>query len=289
MRFLVSALLASVFIFQSTDNAEARRGGGSQEALEFIAPTKLVNGVGDLSLCHLVDHTTVFSMPVITQSEGYALANNKCDSETYFPVEPAEFLEMQRGGMVAANLPPAPSLSTTAALRNVLLVAVLGLGLLVFLYKKASVAFGFGGRRGSKKSASLAHNTLDAMCHIAKSDGHVDDQEVMIIAGICQKMTGQSFNLQEVKAIVESSASDLYPTDFKRFAKGLDAAQSRVLLQAVLLVAGGDGMIAREENIFIGHLANALGIPTGEAADMLMAVTRSSERPGPRVGGLAPA
>lgn len=107
MRLLLTSLCSALALFASTGPSLAFV-SGTQEKLLFISD---VEGM-DLSLCHRItaEHM-IFILGVGFESEGYALAEDQCKSDYYYPVAMADFLELRASGAIPADTPITPEVT----------------------------------------------------------------------------------------------------------------------------------------------------------------------------------
>ncbi len=102
MRFpvLTVAATAAAVSLLSAFPAEARRGGGgsSSQKMLFVADTEIVIDGKPHTLCHLVEDSGVLFVPLFRTLEGYALAENRCDTDSYYALEPADIADAKAQG-----------------------------------------------------------------------------------------------------------------------------------------------------------------------------------------------
>lgn len=273
MTFRWALCAFAAFAFAATE-AQARRGGGlssTYEHLVLVQPLVENGQERSLALCHLVETHAVFFVPVWTTLQGYALAENRCDTERFRAVGPDDIAFLRDKGAIDARLPLDAKMGGATARGNWMTLgvvgALLGFGLLSSLVK----AFSGGGRRMRSgklgKLPPVAYQTIDAMCHVAKVDGHVDREEVNTIAGIAERLTRQPVDPGAVREMIDAASAGR--VDYGRFTKGLTGNQGRIVLQGALLTAAADGDIQHQELGFMISLSNALGIGQFEFEQMM--------------------
>jgi tellurite resistance protein len=272
-RYLVGAL-AGVLMAMGT-KAEARGGGGSAEFMDFVADTTIPpdeTGGVQVSLCHLVKKYTAIGIPLFYQSEGYVLAENRCETESYYSFTAEEFTLAQSLGLIPADIPDAPSISFArripAIILGLLVLAAIGAGINQARRKKARLA-----EMGD--ISPFAQRMLEVLCHAAKSDGATDAREVATIAGIAEQMTGTRFDPERIARMIGLSEKSLQPQQFAKFAKGLTEDQKDAVMRSALMVLAADGQVGRDEQKFLNGLAGGLAV-TQSRFDQIMA---SLQRP----------
>jgi tellurite resistance protein len=253
--------------------AEARGGGGSAEFMDFVAETTIPpaeTGGVQVALCHLVKKHTAIGIPLFYQSEGYVLAENRCDTDSYYSFTAEEFAQAQSLGMIPADIPDAPAISLARRIPTIILglvvLAMIGAGINQARRKKARLA-----EMGSV--SPFAQRMLEVLCHAAKSDGATDAREVASIAAIAAQLTGTTFDPDRIARMIGLSERNLQPAQFKRFAKDLTEDQKDAVLRGVLMVLAADGQVGRDEQKFLNGLAAGLAV-TPSRFDQIMASLR---------------
>lgn len=277
MRFLILFATAAMFSLFFGDEAQARRGGGvwgTSEQMSLIANTQITDDTGQqLSLCHLTKKTHIIFAGVWRSSLGYVMAPNKCDAESYYPLN-AERLALGKVlGDFPEDLPEQPRLSTDDVISG-----FWGLGVIVLLVGLAGVKWAKQSARAKERLAGMngtapaAVQAMDAMCHAAKADGKLDNTEIVLMADIAQQMTGEVFDEQRIRRMYE--LAEAKPTDqqFTRFGKGLSPDQKRLVMQAVLMVVGADGDLDKRETVFVQKLAHGLKLSSEEVKSLFQSI-----------------
>jgi tellurite resistance protein len=254
------AALAMVFLATSAEARGSGFGGGSAEFLEYVAdfgvPPEETGGK-QLYVCHLIKKYTVIGIPLFYLSEGYVLAENHCDTESYMSFNPGGFVDAQAEGLIAAKTPAEPSISLERRMPTVLLGLVLAFGIFKGIRRK---------RNQSKRMAEMggiplsAQRLLDVLCHAAKSDGAIGEDEIGLIAGIAAMVTGVKFDPATIRRMIELSEKSLQPNQFAKFGEGMNERQKESLMQAVFMVVAADGQVAKAESAFIIGLARGLSL-----------------------------
>ncbi len=278
MRNFMMALLATTCLVAFPDPAEARRGGSEHQELLFVADTKIVEQGVPYSLCILVNERSAFGINLFRSVETYALAENKCDTKSYYPMSVEDIAEAKEAGMIDNVIPNEPRLSTSNLIMGHigwLLVA----GVLAFAaYGALKARKRRQERQGMMGEASpAAVAILDAMCHAAKTDGHIDASEVAAIADAAERMTGESFDPAEVAKMAELAEGKPTDKDFKRLVKGRTAPEFEVMMRGVLMVVAADGRLADSEQQFVGKLAKAMRMSGEQVQNILRDVVGSAQ------------
>ncbi len=254
--------------------AEARGGGGSAEFMDFVADTTIPpseTGGAQVSLCHLVKKHTAIGIPLFYQSEGYVLAENRCDTESYYSFTAEEFTLAQTLGMIPTDIPAAPSISLSRRIPTIIL------GLIIAL------AIGAGINQARRKKARLAEmgdvdpfaqRMLEVLCHAAKSDGSADAGEIATIAAIAKQLTGTQFDAEKIARMISLCEKSLQPAQFKKFANGLTDQQKDAVLRGTLMVLAADGQVGREEQKFLNGLAGGLAVTQSRFEQIMASMQR---------------
>jgi hypothetical protein len=241
----------------------------SVDRLEFVAETEITNNAGgQLSVCQVVHQTTVVGLPLWRSLRGfYGLAEDRCQSNRFLVAEPDQIAAAKAAGLIPADLPDQPRNRP-----NRVIAGFWGWSVLSML---AAVALGLRRRRRAVMSdrlreigavSPLAQAVVDAMCHFAKADGRLDEDDLEAIAAISLPLTGERFEADRIRRIYDLADADLPAKGFDQFATGLDATERRQVLRAVLTLVGPDEDPSATEQRFIDALAAALDIPGPDVA-----------------------
>ena len=257
--------LGATLAFTLSSAAHARSGpGGTTEFMEFVAPTQIpVDGSSDkmMALCHLLKKTHAVFIPIWYESKGYVLSDNNCTDDTYYSMTPEQMTEARALGLIGADVPETPQLTSQQKAMPFLWGAVVLFGIAMFIRQKLRNA---ARRREIGGSSDAVTRLVDAMCHAAKADGVVDANEVGTIKAIALRLTGAEYPDDKIRKMIDLSQAKLTPAQFAAFGKGLNAQQKELVMQAVLMVLGADGQIATKEQAFINGLAQGLGISSAQ-------------------------
>lgn len=264
MRFILALSLAALLQFLPTSNAEAR--GlvlyGSQDSLHFVEQTRIPsdNG-GTFALCRYTTKYHLFWIGFFRHVNEYGLSDQACNSDYFFGFSSSEFIEAQTSGLISPDLPVQPKLSIGEILTGFAGSILLGLVILFVAY--GSIVKSRREKARMEAMGGIARPTqmvIDAMAHMARADGHVDDTEVATIAKIARDLTEDEFDDSLVRTIVDLAETNLVEGDFVRFGAALTTDQRRVVLKSVYLIAISDGNFAADEQKFVGMLMNDLEI-----------------------------
>lgn len=279
MRLLMMLAAAITITFWNSDQAEARRGGGwgTSESSSFVAETTITAADGQLlSLCHLTKKTHILFAGIWRSSIGYVLADNRCDTDGYYKVKPGFLAAAKLNGELAAEIPDQPSMSS-----NEIISGFWGLGAIAAL-----IIFGLVSAKKRKARADLrssemtgasptAIKILDAMCHVAKADGRLNAGEIAMMADLSQQMTGTAFDSDRIRRMYDLAEAKLTSAQYKNFGKGLADGDKRMVMKAVLMMAGSDGNIDKKEMEFVQKLATGLKIGSNEVKAIFAGLTQA--------------
>jgi uncharacterized tellurite resistance protein B-like protein len=268
LKNLTRAAFAVMLVCLGT-TAEARRGGGSEEFMDYVADIAIPaaeTGGEQMYVCHLIKKHTAIGIPLFYESEGYVLAGNRCDTDTYIEFLPDGFAEAQAEGLIAADVPAVPSISLQRRVPTLILGLLIAFGIFAFIRQKLN---------GSKRRTEMgevpvfAQRLLEVMCHAAKSDGVIGEAEINTIAGIAAQVAGVHFDAAKIQRMIELSDKALQPSQFAKFAKGMDDAQKHTLMRSALAVVSTDGQLAKAEGKFISGLASGLSLSKAQFDQIL--------------------
>lgn len=274
-KFGIVAATAALALTASSDEAQARRGGGAiwmeSQQLHFVAPTNISSGNGNaMALCHLSTKHHIFQIGFWRSMNGYALSYDGCNGERFVPVDTARLERMIAAGDVPAGLPAEPKMQTAQLVTGFAGSAALGATFGLFGLLKMLRAAGRRRRRNAMTGAGgFAQRVLDVMCHAAKADGVVDPEEVKLIAFASEKLTGSAYSPDQIEQLIGMAGTKVSDDDFKAFGEGLDARQRETLMRGALMVTVSDGTISHSEKGFLARLAASLGISALEMQGML--------------------
>lgn len=276
MRSLFTGLMAAFLLTSFATQAEARRGGGYSTAQEllFVAPTELGTPDKPLALCHLVETNSVIFVNFWRSMQGYAIAENGCQTDSYYDFD-AEGLKLaQAAGAIDADIPSVPKLSLAEIAGGFWGFGAIGL-LLIFAALKAAKA----AARKKQRLALMANGSkgakaiLDAMCHAAKADGHVDPSEIATIKSVAEQMTGETFADETVKQMTDLANAGLNDAGYSALIKGCSKEEQLDMMRGVLLVVAADGQFAGKEKEFVGGLAKAMKMAPDIVTSLLAEIT----------------
>jgi len=266
----VAALAMTLF----ASAAEARRGGAvwmDSQQLHFVANTTVSNGTGGtLALCHMSTKSHIFQVGLWRTMESYALSFNGCKGDSYTPVTASRMERMLADGDVPAGLPVAPKMTRAEAISGFSGLALAGAVIAILGLFKLLKLMGRSRRQSAIRGATgFGKRVLDVMCHAAKADGHVDPEEVSLIAFASQRLTGSAYPAEQIEKLIGMAGSRLSDDDFRAFGTGLNARQRETLMRGALMVTISDGQISQSEKGFLARLAASLKISGPEMQGML--------------------
>lgn len=287
MRHLVASFLMAIVLTSMATQADARRGGGygTAEQLIFVSPTEFEDETGPLALCHYVKTHSIIFVNVWRSLNGYALASNNCESEQYYEFSAAELESAQGTGMIPSDVSLQPKLSMKS-----LAEGFWGFGLLAAVLAFAGFKLLAVQKRRSQRMAMMSNATpaaqsiLDAMCHAAKADGYIAPSEVAMIKQAAEEMTGTTFAMEDVKRMADLAEETLDLKGHKRLINGRTKPEQLDMMRGVLMVVAADGKLDGKEQVFVGGLAQAMGMDGGTVQALLAEVVG-----GGGAGGATPA
>lgn len=253
----------------------ARRGGSEHQDLLFVSATEFSREGQPWALCQLTTTTSKFFINFWRSVDTYALAPNNCNATEYFSMSAEDIASAKAEGMIPASIPDEPKLSAMNMIQGMWGIG-LGIGMIGFF---GAQSFMSGKRR--KERESLMGNVspatmaiLDAMCHAAKADGSISEDEVAQIAHAARELTGEEFDLATVRRIAELAETEVTEADCRRFIKPLADSQARVMMQGVLTVVAADGQLAGKEQEFVAKLMAAMKMQADDVNGILGEVMR---------------
>ncbi len=269
MRHFITIIILSVaFMTASTPVDAGRGGGGTTEFLDLVHETQLPDpdGSGALSLCHLVKKWHAIFIPLWYQSQGYALATNRCDTDAYYSVNAGNLAGLKSDGLIPADTPATPSLSTmqmaTPFLWGGLVLLILGGKFL----RRGKGSAGQGNVNNAH--AEYMARVLEVACRAAGADGKIEDREVGVICAIAGNLTSQPVNPDGVRRMIDHINDQPTPFDYTGLGAGLDQVSRNQLLRVAMMVIGKDEMADGPGKEFIDKLARDL-LVTPEQRDAL--------------------
>ncbi len=133
-----SAIATAIFIatLASTSTAQAQVAGVGQD-LHFVAETNVVGpGNQNMALCHLVENWVMLFIPIVTFSESYAYAQNRCDTDSYIPLDDRRVAYEKSIGNLPMDLSDSPQLSTGIIIKNAIVGLIAAIFALIFIRRK---------------------------------------------------------------------------------------------------------------------------------------------------------
>ena len=272
MRHVFTGFITAILLTSMATQAEARRGGYStSQELIFVSTTEFEDDTGPLALCHFVETNAVLFVNFWRSMQGYALAGNNCDTDSYYDFSAAELKTAQDAGMIPATIPAEPKLSMNSLAGGFWGFGAVALLLLFAGFKMLQVQKRKGQRMALMSNATPgAKAILDAMCHAAKADGYIAPSEVEMIKGAAEDMTGESFAIEDVKQMATLAEENLDLNGHKRLIKGRSKPEQLDMMRGVLMVVAADGQLDGKEQTFVGNLAQAMQMD-GQTVQALLA------------------
>lgn len=259
MKAFTAALLLTTAL---ATPAEARRGAiETTQDLHFIAETQIPGDNGMLSLCHLVEDMRTVFVTIHRTSQGYALAENRCEVESYYELDMASLKEAQGLGLIDPNIPLEPKISIGRTIGNFAWYGVMGVGVLTlmggFFFRKDKKKRIAGHKISNAKREQLLAAITDVMCYVAFVDGQVDQTEIQTIADIYRKLTNTPIKKELLAAKFTQMPDKL---DLAHLAEVFTGNEREILLHAAMMVAVADGRIDQAEYTFVCDLARAFDL-----------------------------
>ena len=155
MMTLFSVLLTLALM---PSQAEAKRysipNTGFGESLQFIAETDQVDPNGNpMSLCYLGEGIVLLSAQMTFEVQGYVLAENRCEADSYFELTLQQMIMGKAAGLFPADVPLVPETPADIKLRNYgfygLIAFIIGVGLLTKLIASMGGLQAMTSKRGS--------------------------------------------------------------------------------------------------------------------------------------------
>ena len=273
MKHLIRACIAALALSLVASAAHAKRAGSSwEEQLLFVSETNYM----DLSLCHLVKVSSIFMVTLNTKSLGYALAENECDADSFYPFDAEEMREAQAEGIIPAHLPVVPELTPAQERRNMLTYVLVGLGLVLAAMKKFGLSPRFGKKRPKVAATSdMRHALLTAMCAVARADGHIASSEVEQIRAIYKSLTRKTLSRDDVSEFIRESIRGTDAHILSAQAEAMSPQDRELILRAGLMVAHADGAIHKEEWTLLSTHAQALQMPITALKQMVQQLPKA--------------
>ncbi|MBT0958100.1 TerB family tellurite resistance protein [Alphaproteobacteria bacterium KMM 3653] len=285
MRLALLSLITAATLGMSVTSAQAARYGavyGSSEEFHFVADTAVDLGQGPLALCHLTKKSTaMFFIGMWRSSKGYALVTDGCNSDAYIPISAEEVAQGQASGKIPADVPLQPKMTlqqiTSGFFGLILLGAFIGFALVqgVLRGKRRKARYA---EMGGMSPQAMA--IVDAMCHAARADGHVADEEILEIADAVEVMTGQEIDPADVLKIAEMANEKLSEGDFAAMVKGQSKKTLEVMMRGSLHVVVADGELNRAEKGYISGLAKAMKMSADTVQSLLVEVVAADQSTG---------
>lgn len=268
-KFLSTITLALGLTLAMTGTAQAGAGRWGED-LRFVSETQMPTPTGGTySLCYLVDFMDVLFVPIYTSIESYALSADSCTGDSYRPLSAEQVESLQMAGLLSADLPVEPKLGIKDLIvghAGILLALLAGFFKVLawFIHDRKP-------RRRAKTSDALTVNALAAMCHVAVSDGHIDESEVSQIAAILTRLTGRGFDRDRVRGLLNQILATT--VDVNQIGADLTEQERRIVMEAALNIAVADGEIHPNEYQLVSQIATAMRIGGDEFRQALARIS----------------
>lgn len=274
---IITTFIASIFVFTLAANtAEARRGGGygTSENLSFVAQTSEVDNGQPLSLCHLTKTHHVLFMNFYRSVEGYGLAENNCDTESFYELSSDNLQALRTIGSIPKDVPDEPKLATADLLKGFWgwFVVAGGVAFAVFAQIKRK-------QRKAQREELMGNvdpaqrSIIDLICHAAKADGTIDREEVIAIQRIAQAILNINLDLPRIEQIATLAEEDLSESGIKTLLSNINVNGYGDVMRAVLMVVAADGVLDGKEKVLVGRMAKEMRISGEQLGAMLAEIT----------------
>ncbi len=241
------------------------------ETLFFVIQTNIPGpDATPLVLCGKVRRHMLGFLPLRFEPLGYALAERSCAAAHHIPLSEERFRALQAAGSLPADLAATPELpplqkhwltllATVAALLAILVI-FLRLGRHRSRHAATRRFKPHGNAIGNPGKALFAAKLLSVLCHAARADGPMNDDELEAIAIAMRRLTGQQYFPDEIAPIAADSSAGLGPRELASIAEGLSDPEKEQMMRAALLVVVADNTLSAAERRLLASLAQALAI-----------------------------
>ncbi len=272
MRHILFAIVAALTVSFASPGQAARGAAfwGSGEELDFVAEINDPSGsVGNgLALCHLVWKTHIFFLPLYFSSQSYALASDRCDTDYYYDISPAQIAELKDAGVLSADIPDEPQLTMAQAATPF----VWG-GVVVIVLIMKFQAGGFSRSTGPGTAAGQFRNrVLETACRAALADGKIDDREVGTICAIAGQFTTNQVSPDQMRKMIGYVRVQPETSDLSHLGSGLDDVERHQLMRVAMMVIGRENMGDSAAKSFLDKLAMGLLIDPKRREAMAVAI-----------------
>ena len=282
MMTLFSVLLTLALM---PSQAEAKRysvpSTGFGESLQFIAETDQVDPNGNpMSLCYLGEGIVLLSAQMTFEVQGYVLAENRCEADSYFELSLQQMIMGKAAGLFPSNIPATPETPADIKLRNYgffgLIAFLLGAGLISKLVSSMGGLQAVTSKRGSRKSRyndETAVHALAAMCYVATCDGDYDQREIKQISQTLGALTGCVYTPKQIIEMLNYTAQDSDAVS----AIGADLSENdrHIVMEAAMRIAFADGKVEQVEYDAIARIANLLQVSAQVMRDLIQKIAKA--------------
>ncbi|NCW67158.1 MAG: TerB family tellurite resistance protein [Marivivens sp.] len=282
MMTLFSVLLTLAFV---PSQAEAKRystpSTGIGESLKFIAETDQVDPNGNpMSLCYFGKGIVLFSAQMTFEVQGYVLAENRCDADSYFELTLQQMIMNKAAGLFPSDLPLVPETPADIKLRNYgfygLIAFIIGFGFLSKLIGSMGGLQAMTSKRDTRKARyndETAVHALAAMCYVATCDGDYDQREIKQISQTLSALTGCVYTPKQIIEMLNYTAQDSDAVS----AIGADLSENdrHIVMEAAMRIAFADGKVEQVEYDAIARIANLLQVSAQVMRDLVQKIANA--------------
>lgn len=247
---------------------------GSDEKMTFHSETEWVDNRGNaLSLCVLRSRWHIMWLSVWSSYE-YAVADNRCDTDSLYEYTPAQITEdIASGELTSINSPDVP-----------LTLGRIFWGFTWLVIAVPLILFGLWGiRQTSKRNARRAELTAHipekvrgplAFClQAALSDGTADDSELTAISGALKEVYSQRLSVAQLRELVEQTDMDPEAPEIQTFLMTASNDEKHKALQLLVMVTAADGNLDNAELKFAVEMGAKLGFTQADVAQVYQAMS----------------
>ncbi len=282
MMTLFSVLLTLALM---PSQAEAKRysipNTGFGENLQFITETDQVDPNGNpMSLCYLGEGIVLLSAQMTFEVQGYVLAENRCEADSYFELTLQQMIMGKAAGLFPADVPLFPETPADIKLRNYgfygLIAFIISVGLLTKLIASRGGLQAMTSKRGSRKSRyndETAVHALAAMCYVATCDGDYDQREIKQISQTLSALTGCVYTPKQIIEMLNYTAQDSDAVS----AIGADLSENdrHIVMEAAMRIAFADGKVEQGEYDAIARIATLLQVSAQVMRDLIQKIANA--------------
>lgn len=258
MKHILSLAFILMISLGFSNKAEAF--GGTSEFLEFVAETDIPDqqSSGLLSLCVLKEKVHVLSFPLWFKAKEYALAPERCETDSYYSVDAEMLASGQADGVFPADIPAEPTLSASQKTAPFIWGVLLILGILVNRMKPRGIPQNGARTSGAAHVVQYENRVLEIACRAAAADGVIEPREVSTVGMFAESITNKQVPLERVREMIEFIRQQPEPSDFSEYHSGLTKEECYQLLRIAMMVIGKPGLASGLGKTFVDKLAVGL-------------------------------